>query len=357
MKKCALAVILLLISMMSFQCYYIREGVALLDVYSSGEAIDKALQRTDLAEEERTLLTRVKEIKQYAVTRFGLAENGNYTNYIRLKKDYLADIVSACDSVSFKQYLWDYLFVGKLPYQGFFNEAEAAAEARRLEHDGYDVYVRHVDAFSTLGVFSDPIFSFMKNYPSYALAELIFHEQAHATLFLSGQGTFNENFATFIGETGMQIYLQEKDGVESREYKIALALNHDHEAFSGELKSLYDELNGIYIQNITREEKIRQKTDAIEAWKTRYREKYREHFKTSLYQAFADQSVNNAVIMTYMNYTEKQDAMRELYELCGRDLFLFIKLARQLKDIKGTSEHPMDPVEEFRKLIETNVKE
>jgi predicted aminopeptidase len=86
-----------------------------------------------------------------------------------------------------------------MPYQGFYERNDAEAEAKRLKALGYDVIVRKVDNFSTLGFFKDPVYSFLTSYSPGEIANLIIHEQAHATLFVKGQSDFNEEFATFVG--------------------------------------------------------------------------------------------------------------------------------------------------------------
>jgi predicted aminopeptidase len=348
MKKCVVAVILLVLSLLLSQCYYIRQGVTLIDIYSSGEDIDKALADTALSADEHGLLEKVKAIKHYGVARFGLADNANYTSYIRIDRKYLAAVVSACDRLSFNQYLWNYLFVGRLPYMGFFNTEEAKREGRLLEADGCDVYIRPVDAFSTLGILSDPVFSFMRNYPDYALAELITHEQTHATVFLPGQATFNENLATFVGEESMRVYIREKYGETSDEYHTALSLDHDSAAFTKTLRDLHDRLQALYSGKLSEADKLKEKAAIIASWKEDYTKNYSSRFQTKLYQAFPDRELNNAVIMTNMNYMEKSEDMKALFELCHRDLALFVSIAKKLKP------DSRDPLADFKALIANN---
>ncbi|MBN2353211.1 MAG: aminopeptidase [Spirochaetales bacterium] len=344
MKKIAIALVIFGMVTLLSQCYYIREGAVLLDIYASGEDIDRALAGQDLSPSERTLLLKVREIKRFAVTRFGLADNANYTSYIRINRKYLAAVVSACDRLSFRQYVWDYLFVGRLPYQGFFDADEAEREARLLKEEGQDVYVRPVDAFSTLGLLSDPVFSFMQHYPDYALAELITHEQTHATVFITGQATFNENLANFVGKEGMREYIKEKFGEESDEYRTALSLDHDARAFATTVRVLYERLNAAYGHKTPDEEKLKQKADIIDSWKKEFAERYEERFKTALYRRFPKVNVNNAVIMTNMNYTEQSGDFASLFALCHNNLALFVSYAKR---IARDSKHPLDDLRAF----------
>jgi predicted aminopeptidase len=346
MKKCLIAVSLMLLCALCFQCYYVRQGVALLDVYATAQDIDRLLAENRLPAEERNLLEQVKAIKHFAVVSLGLAENKNYSSYIRLNRNYLASVVSACASLSFKQYVWDYPFVGKLPYKGYMNEEESGREADTLRTEGYDVYVRRVDAFSTLGLLQDPVFSFMRYYPSYALAELILHEQTHATVFLDNQATFNENLASFVGGEGMQRYIKETYGEAGEEYRIALALDHDRNAFTEAMRELYQRLSHLYETTPAPDDRAAEKGRIIDQWKKEFSAGYKEKFRTDLYAKFTEVDINNAMIMTYMNYTEHSGEMRELYDGCGKDLALFVRLAKRLP------KNEKNPIAALRKLID-----
>jgi hypothetical protein len=117
-------------------------------------------------------------------------------------------LVSACGR-SPSTYLWEVSGGGSLR-TGFFNAEEAEMEAARLKKKGLDVIVRPVDAFSTLGWFADPLFSFMSKYDDGELAETIIHELAHATVFVKRAEQFNEEFATFVGRQGALEYLKDR---------------------------------------------------------------------------------------------------------------------------------------------------
>lgn len=345
MKKCFIAITGMLFCMLLFQCYYVRQGVVLFDIYSGAEPIQNALLRTNLAEDERRALELVLEIKRFAVEKLSLAENSNYSTYIRLDRDHLADIVSACESLSFRQYEWDYPFVGKLPYKGFFSRSDADREAGLLAQAGYDVHVRKVDAFSTLGWFSDPIFSFMKDYPAYAFAELIIHEQSHATVFIPGAATFNENFALFVGRQGMREFLLEKYGAQSREYRLALVLEEDHGTFVTKIDGLYRVLEDLYNSPLPGPEKLQRKTSLIEDWKKRFADSYHDDFQSTAYENLPAAEINNALIMTYRNYIEQQPDMERLFQLAGENLPRFIRCARDLKSDAA------NPLKDFEELI------
>ncbi|HTU01686.1 MAG TPA: aminopeptidase, partial [Candidatus Sulfotelmatobacter sp.] len=211
--------------------YLAKQGTYLIRTSSGARSIDSLLASKDAPHSVRDLLQRVKAIKSFAVTQMGLRDNGNYTRYKVIAADHLVDVVSASDATSFTPYLWQYPFLGKLPYKGFYVATDAKAEADRLRGQGYDVIVRPVDAFSTLGFVRDPVYSFMDGYSPYELASTIIHEQTHATLFLRGQPQFNEELATFVGDEGAFEWLRATYGADSPEYQDALDQTADSATF------------------------------------------------------------------------------------------------------------------------------
>ena len=202
MKAAALvlaAVISTLASCASQIGYLAKQGDYLLRYSSGTQSIDDLIASPSTLPATRDFLLRIREIKGYAVQQVGLRDNANYTRYKSIDRDYLVEVVSACDAASFTPYQWSFPFLGRLPYKGFYEHSDAQAEAERLKKEGYDVIVRKVDAFSTLGFTKDPVYSFMSKYSPYELASTIIHEQTHATLWVKGQTDFNEELADFVG--------------------------------------------------------------------------------------------------------------------------------------------------------------
>jgi predicted aminopeptidase len=316
-------------------CYYLTQGCNLIGIYSKAEDIDTLLAKHNLPPDELHLLDEVKKIKAYATDVLGLAKDKNYSTYIKINKDYLADVVSACESDSFSQKTWDYLFIGPMPYQGFFNLQDAKQEALRLKKQGYDVYVRRVDAFSTLGFFRDPIFSFMKDYPIYDLADLIIHEQTHATIFLNNNVDFSENLAQFFGSQGAKQYIKDTYGEESELFKTTLRDEQDITAYFTLLKKLYHELDALYKENITKEQKLQEKALIINRWKQDFAANYAFYFKTADFKRVPELEINNAFLATQMNYTSNLALFYDLYAACSFNLKSLMEVVKNLKDYHG----------------------
>ena len=214
---------------------------------------DKVLADPEAPESSKDLLRRAATIRDFAVNILGLRDTKNYKALVEMDADRLATIVSACDAVSFDRYLWRYPVVGALPYKGFFKPEEAKREAARLKAKGLDVIVRPVDAFSTLGWFADPLFSFMERYDDAQLGETLIHELAHATVFVKKDEQFNEEFATFVGRQGSLTYLASVYGAESPEVAAAQHGRRDSDAFANYLRETARLLEDVYSTDASRE--------------------------------------------------------------------------------------------------------
>jgi predicted aminopeptidase len=325
-KVAALVLMVSFLSSCATQLGYLAKQGNYLLRYSSGtESIDDLLKSAGTPPDTREFLQRVKEIRRFAVDRIGLRDNGNYTRYKAIDRDYLVNVVQACDPLSFTPYQWSYPFMGRLPYRGYYERRDALAEADRLKKAGYDVIVRKVDAFSTLGFIKDPVYSFMMKYSPYELASTIIHEQTHATLWVKGQTDFNEELANFVGDTGALEWIAAHYGPTSAEYKAALDERADSETFVEQLRGLGQALSEVYGSPIPRAYKLERKKQLIDAFKARLARQAGTLFHSPEYRKIGDLPINNAYISLYDLYTADVPLLRAWYvQRCGSDLAAFM---------------------------------
>jgi predicted aminopeptidase len=286
-------------------------------------------------QENQRFVERIADIRAFAMEELGLKNTRNYTRYVEMDRDYLALVVSACEKDSFSPYVWNFPIAGRVPYKGFFEEKDARVEAERLKGKDLDTLIRRVDAFSTLGWLQDPIYSYMKEYPVYRLADLIIHESLHTTVYIKGDSRFNEEFAEFVGEKGARLYMESRFGVDSPEYKEMMDADADNEAFVDFVLGLVRELTVIYDTDAPRVEKLERKEEAIKAAQGRFLEGYSETFKGDGYRFFGDLQVNNAYLELFRLYYGKDSSMDELFEQTGGDLPLFIERMKQRSRGRG----------------------
>jgi predicted aminopeptidase len=315
-------------------CYLLKQGTYLLSYNTRARPIEKVLADGSAGGDAEEMLRSVQEIRRYAVEEIGLAQNRNYSRYVELDKDYVVDVVTACAADSFSPHEWRFPIFGSFPYKGFYEREDAEREAARLEKKGLDVWIRKVDGFSTLGLLSDPIYSFMTDYSLYALADLIIHEQTHATIFIKNEIQFNEELATFVGREGALSFLRERYGTGSEAHAQALAALEDWRAFRDRVIDLHDRLDLLYTRETERETILAQKQRIVEEFNRRLISEAPGLFQTDRFRAFRGIPANNAYIMSFVRYHQDLDLFYRLYEANGRDLSSTVGVLKQLESTK-----------------------
>ena len=183
-------------------CYLSRGAWEEAKILSRRQPISELVASPRTPEEVRAKLKVVLAARTYARDSIGLRTKDSFTTYSRLDHDTLVLVVSAAYRDTLKPYTWWFPIVGRVPYKGYFDFGEARKAARKLYDDGFDVYVRPADAFSTLGFFNDPLLNTTLKGDSLGLANTVIHELTHNTFYASGQAPFNESFAMFVGARG-----------------------------------------------------------------------------------------------------------------------------------------------------------
>jgi predicted aminopeptidase len=331
-------------------CYTLTQGTTLLSYLGRAVPLESLLEE-GVPVENHHFVGRVLDIRRFAMEKLGLKESKNYTRFVELDRDYLAAVVSACAPDSFTRYEWWFPIVGKMPYKGFFNVEDARKEAEKLRAKGLDVWIRGVDAFSTLGWFQDPLYSYMREYSAYQLANLLIHELLHATVFISGQTQFDEELAEFVGSEGARLYIIETFGVDSGEYREMEDSQADSTAFVAFLQELIAELEVLYAdyavgQGPTAEELPVQKAAVIKAAQERFLAEYETMFRRDNYRGFATMEINNAYLELYRLYYGENKFYRDLYERSGRDLPQFIAAAESLNRSAAAKKDPRKALEQ-----------
>jgi predicted aminopeptidase len=182
--------------------YLLRAGWSEARLLMRREPIPDLLARPDLDAGLRERLQLALAARRFAAETLGLRVGDSYTTFAEVPRDATVWVVSAARRDRLEAFSWRYPLVGRLPYRGFFDRGAADGAAARLAARDLDVEVRPALAFSTLGWFADPLLSTATTEPPVAVADTVFHELWHATLFLPGQAAFNESTATFAGHRG-----------------------------------------------------------------------------------------------------------------------------------------------------------
>jgi predicted aminopeptidase len=265
--------------------------------------------------ERRAQLRLVLAARKFASERLGLEPGETYTTFADVGSGTLVHVISASPKNRLKPHQWSYPVVGSVPYKGFFTEADALAEERRLKRLGYDTYVRPAAAFSTLGWFNDPLLSTFINYPEAQVARLVFHELAHQRVYAKNDTTFNESFAVVVEEEGVRRWL-ESEG-RSAELAAFQASQARKRELAARIKETRERLKHIYATQLSPEAMAEQKKGEFD--------RLRATFPT-----MAPAEPNNAFLVSIALYNELVPAFERLLAMDGGNLDAFYARAQHL---------------------------
>jgi predicted aminopeptidase len=207
-------------------CYLSRGAWEEAKILRRREPISEVIRQPATPPAIREKLKVVLAARNYAKDSIKLRTKDSFTTYSRLDHDTLVLVVSAAYRDTLKPYTWWFPIVGSVPYKGYFDFAAAKRDAQKLYDDGFDVYVRPSDAFSTLGFFNDPLLNTTLRADSITLANTVIHELTHNTFYASGQAPFNESFAMFVGARGSAAFFRSR-GQEAAARRIEAEWDDD----------------------------------------------------------------------------------------------------------------------------------
>ena len=248
--------------------YYFQAAQGQISVLSSARPIDDWLADTGTNDKLRSRLEKIKAIREFAEKELGLPDNASFKSYADLKRPYVLWNVVATPELSLHSKQWCFPVAGCVSYRGYYDKQEAQAYGDELRHEGFDVQVAGVPAYSTLGWFSDPVLSTFIQYPDAELARLIFHELAHQVAYAKGDSRFNESFATAVEEVGVERWLSTHGNEQMRQsYATYEGRKHD---FLALLLKYRKELDNNYTRRASAGDKRKQKAAIFQALKDEY---------------------------------------------------------------------------------------
>ena len=191
--------------------YYWQSAAGHLRLMNAARPVGDWLDDQQSPAALKARLALSQRIRSFAVTDLHLPDNSSYRRYADLQRPAAVWNVVAAPEFSLTLKTWCFPVTGCVGYHGHFDEAQARAEAAQLAAGGLEVSVYPVPAYSTLGWMNwaggDPLLSTFINYPEGELARLIFHELAHQVVYVSGDTSFNESFATSVERLGSSRWL------------------------------------------------------------------------------------------------------------------------------------------------------
>ena len=268
----------------------------------------------------RGALTLVMEAREFARDQLELDVGGSYTSYSELESDTLALVLSAAHRDRLAPRTWWFPVVGHVPYRGFFSREDALAAQRELESQGFDTYLRPTAAFSTLGWFDDPLLSSVLEADHVEVVTTVLHELSHNHLFVPGQVTFNESFATFVGRVAAAEFFCTRPGggPDTVWCRRARARWRDTLRFSAFLDGFVAELETLYADPaLPAAEKLERREAIFRQAQEQFRTEVAPALESLTFASFTGLPLNNATLLSRVRYYHRLHDFQALLESSG----------------------------------------
>ncbi len=303
-----------------------------LELLDEARPIDDWLADPSTPEPLRERLRLAQRLREFAIAGLHLPDNASYRRYADLHRSAAVWNVVAAPELSLTLKTWCYPLFGCAAYRGWFHLADAEQQARQLRSERWEVTVYGVPAYSTLGwsnwLGGDPLLNTFVLGPEAELARLIFHELAHQVVYVSGDTTFNESFATTVERIGLARW-QAATGHAIEDPAVS-ARRHDFRALTGRAR---DALLELYRSDLPDAVKRERKAEVM----ARMRQSYAE-LKSGRWDGYAGYdawfaNANNASLGLLAAYDGEVPAFERLLARLGGDLPRFYAEVRRLADL------------------------
>lgn len=299
-----------------------------LDMMRRARPLDEVVGDPATSQALRSRLQRAQVIRAFASSELALPDNRSFTAYADLGRPFVLWNVFATQELSMQLKRWCFPVAGCIGYRGYYDREAALRFARQLRESGLEAHVGGVPAYSTLGWFPDPLLSTFISYPEGEVARLIFHELAHQVVYVKGDTTFNESFASAVEEIGIERWFAThpdpaalaayRESAQRRRNFIQLLMRH---------KAM---LEALYATAPDDDAKRSGKQQIFDGLRTDYELLKQSWGGFSGYDRWFAEPLTNAHLAAVGAYTDGLPAFRELYESSGSQLPVFYAAVRDL---------------------------
>ena len=319
--------------------YYSQAVGGHLSIWLKRRDIQKLINNPDTPPKLKKRLILVLSIRQYASHDLSLPDNYSFKSYVALNRKHVVWNVLAAPEFSVKPKRFCFPVVGCLSYKGYYSKKSAIKEANRLKYKGYDVAVGGVNAYSTLGYFSDPVLSTYVYWSEADLAGLLFHELAHQLIYLTGDTAFNESFATAVEIEGVRRWMK-KQGQPKKYEKFYRAKQYEDQ-FMRLILRTREKLKRVYASEQAASKMRQAKKQVFAQLKADYQALKKHWHGYTGYDYFMSRKLNNADIAGAATYFEYVRAFQLLlkkhhgdFASFYQEVLLFGKLTIKQRHVK-----------------------
>ena len=296
--------------------------------------VHEALRQESLSPAEKKRLSLVSRIKAFGENELGLKKSDNYET-INLKDQSPVYTVSASAKDKLALVTWWFPAVGRVPYLGFFDLESAGRERDRLLAKDLDTFIGRAEAYCTLGWFKDPLSLNLLRGSDLNLVETILHEMTHTTLYVNGQGEFNEGLAQLIGKRGALLFLEQALGPSHPATLEARDSIADEILFSTFLGSLLSELDILYEDSRMPYARKLADREKIYARNIEKFDRVKGQMRTGRFVNFGQPGINNAYLMSVALYHRHYCLFETLLARKGDSIKDLLAFFRNLSAEKG----------------------
>ncbi|MCO8168925.1 aminopeptidase [Pseudomonas sp. 21LCFQ02] len=280
----------------------------------------------------RKHLALAQQARRFASETLHLPDNRSYRLYADIGRPFVVWNVFATDEFSLDPLSHCFPIAGCVAYRGYYSLGGARGEAALQRQAGKDVFVAGIEAYSTLGWFSDPILNTMLGWGDERLATLIFHELAHQRFYVKDDTAFNESYASFVEQEG------------TRQWRAARGLAAVHERRAGQREALTrlvldtrQRLRALYAQPLGPALMRERKAAEFERLRQEYRALRDQQWPgDKRFDAWINAPLNNAKLLPFGLYEQWVPAFAALFAQVNRDWPAFYARVEQLGKLAPT---------------------
>jgi predicted aminopeptidase len=160
------------------------------------------------------------------------------------------------------------------------------------------------------------------------LAAIIFHELTHQLLYVAGDASFNEAFATVVEEEGVRRWLRARG--RERELEALTASQARYAQVADILLDGRSALRALYASGADRASKLENKRAIFERLRSAYQRLRAGWAGERGYDAWFDAELNNASLVPVETYQGCVPGLRRELAAAGGELPAFYRRARDL---------------------------
>ncbi len=323
MKRASAILLALALSGCETLSYYAQAVGGHLDLKSRARPVEELLADAHTPADLRERLVLAQSVREFASRALALPDNGSYRSYAELKRPYAVWNVVAAAEFSLEAVESCFPVAGCVTYRGFYAREDAERYAAHMRERGLDAFVYGVPAYSTLGMFDDPLLSTFIRWGDAEVARLLFHELSHQLLYVKGDTAFNESFAVAVEREGVRRWLASA-GRSAELEKFLLARTRERE-FSRLLDETRTRLDALYRTRLAPEE-----------MRARKRAEFERLAANAVYRRHAGGYVtgpNNALLAAFASYSQLVPAFERALAASNGDLPAFYARVKALSKL------------------------